>query len=60
MLAYLMEPSCPWEEIFSVLMEGNGHASVAQVESLLNPIAVMDIDIQVKNSGVNLQKLQNG
>ena len=56
-LAYLMEPTCSWEEIFSVLMEGNGHTSVAQVESLLDPIAVMDIDIQVKNSGIDLQQL---
>ena len=56
-LAYLMEPTCSWKEIFSVLMERNGHTSVAQVESLLDPIAVMDIDIQVKNSGIDLQQL---
>ena len=46
-LAYLMKPACSWEEVFSVLVEGNRHAPVAQVESLLDPIAMMDIDIQV-------------
>ena len=40
-------------------MKGNRHAPVAQVESLLNPIAMMDVYIQVKNSRIDLQEFQN-
>ena len=58
-LAYLMKPACSWKEVFSVLMKGNRHAPVAQVESLLNPIAMMDVYIQVKNSRIDLQEFQN-
>jgi hypothetical protein len=46
-------------EVLSVLMEGYGHHSVGGIERLLNTIAVMDIDIDIKNTLLETQKLQD-
>lgn len=40
-------------------MEADSHNSIGFVESFLDSISVMNIDIQIKNSWVHLQKLQN-
>jgi hypothetical protein len=37
-------------EIFAVLVERDRHNAVCRVEGFLNPVSVMDIDIDVKNS----------
>ena len=58
--AYLVQPTCSWEEVLAVLMEGDRHASVAEVEGLLYSISVVDVDVQVEHSGVDLQKLEDG
>lgn len=40
-------------------MEGNSHHSVGIVECLLHSISVVDVNVQVENSGVNFQQLKN-
>jgi hypothetical protein len=57
MLSNLVQASCSWKEVLSVLVERHRHASIGQVKSFLHSVSVMNIDIEVKNSRVNLQKL---
>ncbi len=49
-----------WEKVLTVLMERHWHDSVGQIKCLLNPVSVMDVDIDVNNSWINKQKFQNG
>ena len=44
----------------SVFVEAEGHDSVGQVEGLLDPVPVVDVNINVKNTRKTLQKLVNG
>ena len=37
-------------------MQGDGHDSVCEVECLLDPVAVVDVDVDVENARVNLWK----
>lgn len=37
-------------EVLSIFVEGSSHDSVGGIESFLNTITVMDIDVNVKNS----------
>ena len=39
-------------------MQGDGHDSVCEVECLLDPVAVVDVDVDVENARVNLQLFQ--
>jgi hypothetical protein len=52
--AYLMEGTCAWEEFLSVLMEGDGHAAVGEVEGLFHSISVVNVDVQIQHSRVHL------
>ena len=47
------------EEILPILMKRNRHDPVREEESFLNSISMMDINVKVKDSRVNLQQLQN-
>ena len=58
-LSILIEASSSREKIFPVLMEGNGHYSVRQVEGFLHTVSMMHIDIDVDDSGIDEKKLQN-
>lgn len=48
-LSYIIDMPCSWEIILK-LMEGAGHDSISQIESFLNTITMMDIDIDIKYS----------
>ena len=37
-------------------MEGDSHDPVGEVERLLDAVAVVDVDVDVKYSGVNLRE----
>ena len=41
------ERPCSREEVVPVLVEGDGHDPVREVERLLDPVAMMDIDVYV-------------
>ena len=45
--------------LVSVLVEGDRHDSVCEVECLLHSVAVVDVDVDVQHSGVNLEELQD-
>ena len=40
------------EEEVSIFVEGDGHDSVSEVEGLLHPIAVVDVDVAVQHPRV--------
>lgn len=44
--------TCSREEVVPVLVEGHGHDSVRQVEGLLDPVAMVNVDVDVQNAGV--------
>ena len=46
-------------EELSVLVEGQGHNTVGCVEGLFNSVSMMDIDIDVENALVYLEKFKN-
>lgn len=54
--ANFVQPARPREEILAVLVERHRHAAVRQVESLLYSVAVVDVDIEVQHSRVDLQQ----
>ena len=45
---HILHRTCPREEL-SVLVEANSHDSVSQVEGLLHPVAVVDVDVDVQH-----------
>ena len=47
-------------EVFSVLVEADSHDSVGSVEGLLHSVSVMDVNINVEDSLMVLEQLQNG
>jgi hypothetical protein len=47
-------------EVFAILMERHCHDTIGRVEGLLDAIAVVDIDVDVKNALLEAQKLENG
>lgn len=57
MLANLVQTPSSGEKILAVLMEGDSHASVSEVESFLDAVTMVDIDVEVQHSGVDLEKL---
>ena len=58
-LAYWVETAGPWEKIIAVLMKTDGHNSIGQVESLLHSVSVVDIDVNVEDSWMVFQQLEN-
>lgn len=58
-LADLVECACSWEEVLAVLMEGDTHAAVWEVEGLLDSVSVVHVDVEVEYSWVDLQQLEN-
>ena len=46
-------------EVFSVLVEADGHHPVRGVERLLDPVTVVNVDIDVEHSLVVLQTREN-
>jgi hypothetical protein len=46
-------------EVLAVLVERTGHDAISRVESLLNTIAMVDIDINIKDSLFEAQKLED-
>lgn len=40
------------EEVVPILVEGHGHDSVRQVKGLLDAVSVVNVDVDVQNSGV--------
>ena len=56
--ASLFEIAGAWEEV-TVPMEGYSHDSVSRVEGLLHAISMVDVDVDVQNSIMILQKLKN-
>jgi hypothetical protein len=55
----IIDMPCSWEIVFE-LMEGASHHSICQIESLLDSIPMMNVDIDVKDSLVCFKQLQNG
>ena len=47
-------------EVFAILMERHCHDTIGRVEGLFHAIAVVDIDVDVKNALLEAQKLENG
>ena len=47
-------------EVVLKFMEGAGHNPISQVESLLNSIPMMDINVNIEHPLVGLQQLQDG
>lgn len=43
----------------SEAVEGAGHHAVRSVEGLLHTVTVVDIDVDVKNAGVDAQQLKD-
>ena len=46
-------------EVFSVLVEGHSHDPVGGVEGFLHPVAVVNVNIDVENTLVILEQLQD-
>jgi len=40
-------------------MKRDGHDTIGMIKRFLNPISMMNIDVQVKNPGVDFEKFQN-
>ena len=47
------------EEVLVVFVEADGHDAVGVVESLLYPVPVVNVNVQVQHPRVHLQQLQN-
>lgn len=41
-----------WEKVVAVFVEGHGHDAVSQVKGLLYTVTMMNVDVNVENSGV--------
>lgn len=41
-----------WKKVVSIFVEGHGHDTVSQVKSFLYTITVMNVDVNVEDSGV--------
>ena len=54
LVPHLVHVSGAGEEV-SVLVEGDGHDPVCEVEGLLHAVPVVDVDIDVQHPGVVLQ-----
>lgn len=48
------------EDVRGVFVEGTGHDTVCTIESLLDTVAVMNIDVDIEHSRIAAQNLENG
>lgn len=51
-LFHKMQLTSAWEEVVAILMKGHRHDTVGEVKSLLNSIAVVYVNINVKYTGM--------
>ena len=58
-LSNRIECSSSRKEIFIKLMKAHSHDSISMIESFLNSITMMNINIEVQHSRVNFQHLEN-
>lgn len=58
-LSDLVKRSSPWEEVLIELMERHSHHSVCIVKSFLNSVAMVNIDVKIEHSRVDLQQLED-
>ena len=58
-LADGVERAGPREEVFVEFMEADGHDPIGVVEGLLDPVPVVDVDVEVEDPRVHLQQLQD-
>ena len=58
--ANLKQVSGAGKEVLSVLVEAEGHDAVSEVESFLDPVPMMDVDINIEHTGEGLQKFIDG
>ncbi len=42
--------TCSWEEEVAKLVKGDGHDSVREIESLLDPVAMVNVNINVQHA----------
>ena len=47
------------EEEIAIFMERDGHDSISEIECLLNTVAMVNINVNVENSRVILEQLQD-
>lgn len=59
-MSYVKDVTGTGKELVTVLVERNGHDTVGDVESLLNPVAVVNINVNVKDAWVLLEELKDG
>lgn len=48
--------TCSWEKVVAIFVEGHSHDAVSQVKGLLDTITVVNVDVNVENSGVVSEK----
>lgn len=58
-LPYLIDMPGPRKEFLSILMKRDRHDAIGQIESFLNPIPMMHIDIQIEDPWVDLQQFKD-
>lgn len=58
-LAHGVDVASPWEKLLAVLVERYCHDSIGNIECLFDPISMMHIHIQIKNSLMVFQELKN-
>lgn len=47
-------------EVFAILVERDGHDAIGRVESLLDAVAVVDVDVDVEDALLETQELEDG
>ena len=57
-LIQVVPHTCPGEEEIAVLVKGDGHHAICQIERLLYAISMVNININVEDSWMVLQELQ--
>jgi hypothetical protein len=57
-MPYIVQVPCPWE-VFFKLMERASHHPICQVERLLHPVTMMDVDVNVEYTLERLQQFKN-
>ena len=59
MLAHVLEMAGTGE-VLTELVEGDGHHAVGGVESLLDAVAVVDVDVDIQHALMHLEQLEDG
>ena len=55
-----LEPTCHREEVVPISVEGETHHPVSHVEGLLDSVAMVDVYIDVEDSLVVFEQLEDG